>query len=105
MKISESTPEGFELGYYQSKFADAAEARLPLADGRQRCSDCAFRQGTYPNGNPITQMVAIKCIMEGVPFNCHQETDKPCVGWALLRRERGPDGIRAPWDFPDEDSR
>lgn len=100
MKLDEPTPEGFELGYHMARLVDAAEARAPLANGSERCSTCAFRQGTYPNGSPVTLMDATKCVMEGLPFNCHEES-KPCAGWAILRRET-ENNITVPWNFSDE---
>jgi hypothetical protein len=98
--LNEPTREGFEQGYFMARFVDAEEAKEPLANGSKRCATCAFRQGTYPNGSPVTQMDALKCVMEGVPFLCHEE-DKPCAGWAILRRgSEGTHGMS--WPFSDE---
>jgi hypothetical protein len=99
--INESTAEGFELGYHHARFVDQEEAKAPLANGLKRCATCAFRQGTYPNGSPTTQMDALKCVMEGVVFDCHEE-DHPCVGWALLRRGMEGHHARVAWPFSDE---
>lgn len=98
--INEATAEGFELGYYLSRFVDQEEAKLPLANGSKRCAACAFRQGTYPNGSPQTLMDATKCVLENVPFLCHEE-EKPCAGWAILRRE-SEKRITVPWAFSDD---
>jgi len=84
--INEPTPEGFEHGYHLSRFADAEEAKGKLANGRERCITCAFRSGTYPSGCPTTTMDALKCVMEGVTFMCHEDTRQTCAGYALLRR-------------------
>jgi hypothetical protein len=101
-QINEPTREGFEMGYYMARFADAEEsAGGKLANGRERCATCAFRQGTYPNGSVQTQMDALKCVMEGVPFNCHEDTEQPCAGWALLRRV-SEIRIQVLWRFSDE---
>lgn len=100
MKINEATPEGFELGYYMARFVDQEEAKEPLANGYARCATCAFRQGTFPNGSPQTLMDAAKCVMEGVPFDCHED-EKPCAGWALLRRASESTST-VPWPFSAE---
>jgi hypothetical protein len=97
--INEATAEGFEFGYFLARFADIEEAKAPLADGGQRCATCAFRQGTYPNGTVGTLMDATKCVMEGVPFNCHEDTRRPCAGWVLLRRCNSQERVTVPWDF------
>ena len=98
--LNEPTRDGFEHGYYMARFVDQEEAREPLANGSHRCATCAFRQGTYPNGSPTAQLDALKCVMEGIPFLCHED-NKPCAGWALLRR-----GVatthQMPWPFSDE---
>lgn len=98
--INEPTRDGFEQGYYMARFVDAEEAKGKLANGSERCATCAFRQGTYPNGSPTTQMDALKCVMEGIPFGCHEES-KPCAGWALLRRT-SEHTTKMPWNFSDE---
>jgi hypothetical protein len=96
-QINEATPEGFELGYHLARFVDAEEAKGKLADGRERCHNCAFRQGAYPNGSPETTMTALKCAVEGDPFLCHEDL-KPCVGWALLRRASGGAKTELAWN-------
>lgn len=100
-EINEPTREGFELGYRHSLFVDAEEAKAPLANGQQRCATCAFRQGTYPNGSPTTQMDALKCVIEGVPFYCHEDTRQLCAGYALLRRASAGTA-QVTWPFSDE---
>lgn len=77
------TPEGAELGRELARLADSAYA----SSGRDtRCEDCAFRLGTTPNQCAPTLMDAIKCVAEGVPFNCHV-TDRPCGGWVGAREK------------------
>jgi hypothetical protein len=100
-KFNEPTRDGFEMGYYMARWADKEEsAGGKLANGSERCATCAFRQGTYPNGSPVTQMDAMKCVLEGTPFLCHEEA-KPCAGWALLRRAND-EKVKVPWGFSDE---
>lgn len=103
-----ATPEGRQLGERLAKWADDAEpaARLRLPDLPPRCNSCAFRAGAHTaNGSPSTQMDALKCVMEGVQFNCHEphREDSPCSGWAMLMLAKdGPDFVTAPWPFSDE---
>lgn len=71
------TPEGAELGREVARMADAQYTQT----GRDtRCHDCAFRLGTIPNQSAASLMDAVKCVMEGVPFNCHID-QRPCWGW------------------------
>jgi hypothetical protein len=100
--INEPTREGFEHGYHLSRFADAEEAKAPLANGRERCITCAFRCGTYPSGSPTTTMDALKCVIEGVPFMCHEDTRQICAGYALLRRSDPQRKTEVNWPFSDE---
>ena len=73
-----ATPEGRELGREIARLADAEYART----GRDtRCLTCAFRHGDHiANGSAATLMSAVKCVVEGTPFYCH-ESDRPCGGW------------------------
>ncbi len=101
--VNEATAEGFELGYHLARFVDGEEAKAPLANGCARCHNCAFRQGSYPNGSPQTTMDALKCAIEGSPFLCHEDL-QPCAGWALLRRgtEDKDRKVEVCWPFSDE---
>jgi hypothetical protein len=99
--VNEVTAEGFELGYHLARFVDAEEKKEPLPHGRERCHNCAFRQGTYPNGSPTTTMDALKCAMEGTTFLCHEDL-QPCAGWALLRRADPQKKYKIDWPFSDE---
>lgn len=98
--LNAPTHAGFELGYHLSRFCDNAPQ---LAE---RCFTCAFRQGTNANGSPVTTMDALKCVMEGIPFYCH-ETETPndpkrlCAGYVMLRAE-SPSRLKMQWDFSDE---
>lgn len=57
-------------------------------DGDERCTSCAFRPGTVPNGCPQTMSDAIKAVAENVPFWCHATKErytKLCHGWLASR--------------------
>lgn len=103
--LNRPTPRGRELGRYLAKLADKAEGnsskRFP--DQVKRCSSCAFRGGTIPNGCEETLMDAIKCVMEGYAFYCHETKgdDKPlCAGWVQSQGELiGKPKIPTPWPF------
>lgn len=99
--VNEATPDGFELGYHLARFVDMEEQKAPLPNGRERCHNCAFRQGSYPNGSVATTMDALKCAMDGTPFLCHED-HQPCAGWALLRRISPQKKTETPWKFSDE---
>lgn len=103
-----TSPDGFELGATIAKWCDDAEpnARLKMPELPPRCSSCAFRKGAHlASGSPATQMDALKCVMEGVEFECHQH-DRPgqlCSGWAMMMLAKDdPDFIAVPWDFSGE---
>lgn len=88
------TPEGQELGSHL--------ARL-FGDVPGRCQSCAFRAGTIPNGCPTTVMDALKCLLEKVPFTCHEDkSDDPrlCAGYAAMLDENPP--VEVPWPFSYE---
>jgi len=94
------TREGFELGFMLARFVDKAPQIT------ERCFTCAFRQGTDANGSPTTTMDALKCVMEGVPFYCHEVADRDnpsrlCAGYIALRAE-SPTKLGMPWSFSDE---
>lgn len=101
------TAEGHELGRHLAHFADEAEprARLKWPEMPPRCASCAFREGPHvANGSPATQMDALKCVMEGVEFQCHEppRAGQPCSGWLMLQLGSPSDGIVCPWPFSDE---
>ena len=100
-----TTPEGRELGAQMAKWCDDAEpaARLRMPELPPRCSSCAFRAGPHlANGSPLTLMDALKCLVEGHEFQCHDvhREGSPCSGWAMfmLANDRADFGV-APWDF------
>lgn len=89
-----ATPEGRELGALLAGFADG------VLGGRadNRCGTCAFRSGDHvANGSAATLMNALKSVLEGGVFACH-EHDRPCAGWAALRAESGAP-LQAPWSY------
>lgn len=103
---NKATPEGWALGVTLARFCDEAEpsARLKEPTLPPRCNSCAFRAGPHvANGSPETQMDALKCVIEGVEFQCHQpdRVGHPCSGWAMMmlaRKESDKLGT-APWPF------
>ena len=92
--LNVATPEGRELGRHMARFADQELAGKP----DNRCDTCAFRAGDHlANGSPATQMDALKCVIEGIPFMCH-EHDRACAGWAALWSPKG-EARTVPWEF------
>ena len=119
MSLHRNAPceDGRRLGAAIARFADAAQPAYSAefaAEGKpvpQRCSTCAFRLGTYPNGCLPTVADALKCAMEGVDFRCHEkdamtpEGPQVCVGWAMLVSEGlrgGKEFVEMPWKFNGE---
>lgn len=55
------------------------------------CTTCAFRAGSVPSQCDDTVMDALKCVLEGVPFLCHEPRkgsrtiDRACFGWMRAR--------------------
>lgn len=114
---SRVTPAGKALGAQMVRLTARTIADL-AAEGEadERCKSCAFRLGTVPNGCPQTQADALKCVVEGVPFNCHQadRAGQSCYGWfaarVALRRAEERRGVPAPvttcpWEFSPPDER
>lgn len=99
------SPEGKKAGRWLAKFVYSHIVLLEL-DGEpdERCKTCAFRQGTVPNGCVITQADAMKAMLSGVPFLCHQDMGKTCHGWYAGRVALKGRTVDVPWDFspPDE---
>jgi hypothetical protein len=82
------TIEGAEAGRRMASYCDEAEpkARLLFPEIPPRCSSCAFRLGPHlANGSPATQLDALKCVIEGEAFYCHQHDrdGEVCSGWAM----------------------
>ena len=99
------TDEGTELGKLMAKFCDEAEplARLKDPELPPRCNSCAFRAGRHlANGSLFTQMDAIKSVIEGTAFYCHEpaRADELCSGWVMFMLAKAiPEFGLAPWDF------
>ena len=104
-----TTDEGRELGAKLAKFCDDAEpkARLRLPELPPRCHSCAFREGKHlASASPFTQMDALKCIMEGREFYCHQKDREGhlCSGWAMMMLAKDePDFREVAWPFSQSD--
>lgn len=108
------TPEGRVLGAQTARLADNAAAHLArIGEADERCKSCAFRAGTVPNGCLQTQADVVKCLVERVPFGCHQPAGGICHGWyaaqVLMRAKEKATGqsrpnLTCPWEFspPDE---
>ena len=104
------TPEGIEMGQHLARMCDLAEVeqRRRFPNQAQRCQTCAFRAGTLPNGDPVTLLDAVKCLVEMVPFMCHQYFNADgsprdmCAGYALLLSYRNGKPGKMPWDFSKE---
>lgn len=101
-------PAGRELGKHLAKWCDDAEpaARQHAPDLLPRCASCAFREGRHvQNGSVATTMDALKCVIECVPFMCHQPDRKGrlCSGWLMMQLAHA-DGVKreTPWPFSDE---
>lgn len=105
------TPDGAALGRHMVRLF--VEPVLPLlaaeSDPDTRCSSCAFRVGTTPNGCEQTVMDAMKCVLEAKPFYCHSHQDANgrydvlCHGWVASQIARdGAPPIKAPWPFSHE---
>ena len=100
--------EAQKLGKILAEWCDDAEplARLKMPELQPRCQSCAFRHGPHvPNGSVATVMDALKCVMEGHEFQCHQPDRKgqPCSGWAMfMLAEDDIELSEVDWPFSDE---
>lgn len=95
---NQPTPEGREAGAVLAKRCDEMEARLRAVVGPtpERCSDCAARAGTYPNGCMATLVDFAMTLVSGEPFFCHagidlvgdqkQDPKLICRGWIAMAR-------------------
>lgn len=88
LTLNVPTDLGRELGAELARLATVE--RLHSKNLPEPCHDCAFRIGTTPNGCERTLMDAVKCIVEGKPFNCHINKGKPCAGWLALKLPPAP---------------
>jgi hypothetical protein len=99
------TPGGRECGANMVRMTEPAIAELAAAgELDERCSTCAFRLGTLPNGCVETVMDAMKCGMEGKPFYCHDRRRKgdTCHGWFAMRYALDGKSTEVPWKYSDE---
>lgn len=96
------------MGAHMARFCDEAEpkARLRMPELPPRCNSCAFRQGEHTaNGSPQTQMDALKCVIEGREFLCHEPAREGhlCSGWAMMMLAKdSADFAEVSWPFSDE---
>lgn len=94
--MSDLTPnrpaaEGRVIGEQLARLTDKAEQEVigTFPNHARRCKSCAFSAGTFPNGCLPTVMDALKCVVDGTPFHCHQQLDGNgvptdlCAGWAM----------------------
>lgn len=85
------SPEGRVLGEQLARLTDKAEPalRAQFPNHKERCKRCAFTQGTVPNGCLPTVMDVLKCVIDDIPFHCHQQFDDSgvptdlCAGWVI----------------------
>lgn len=98
-------PLGIQVGAKLARMTEPAVAAL-VEEGEpdERCSTCAFRAGTLPNGCIETVADAMKCGMEGEPFYCHdsRRKGKTCHGWYAMRVAYGGSETPMPWKFSHE---
>src|SRR3954471_18569685 len=99
------SPEGEELGEHLARLCDQAEpeARLKIPELLPRCSSCALRAGRHiANGSPGTLLDVLKCVLEGVPFYCHEPAREGdlCSGWTMLMlTTEEEERVEVPWPF------
>ena len=101
------TPDGMELGRHLVRLYEPAVLELAaMGVPDKRCSTCALRAGTPPNGCPTTLMDLLKCAMEGdTVFECHDHGRKGelCHGFLAMRvAHDGKKVATMPWKFSDE---
>jgi hypothetical protein len=99
------SPEGEALG---AELARLTAAGMQGRDFPEPCRSCAFRAGTVPNRCLATVGDALKCVMEQVPFYCHEQVEgEPtvlCRGYAAAMSTLPVDAapVELPWDFSSE---
>jgi hypothetical protein len=108
-----TTPEGIEMGTEMARLTERhVQALVEQGEWKddERCSSCAFRKGTVPNGCPQTQMDALKSLLEHKAFFCHAVGcvgTKVCAGWfAAVQGVKHLPKMECPWPFspPDDAS-
>jgi len=95
-KRNRPTDLGREAGRNLARFCDEAEQRKMSL--HPRCTTCAFRAGSIPNGCESTVMDALKCSMEDTPFMCHERKGQPCAGWVMMRSDK-PFKVSWSWSY------
>lgn len=105
---NKATEEGRALGRELARICDNSEpaARLKFPELPPRCASCAFREGKHvANGSQRTTMDAVKCVLEGILFLCHEPSrdGAVCSGYAIMMLSNDTNGsFKAPWPFSDE---
>jgi len=103
---SRITPLGKELGAQIARMTEKVIAQLANeGEPDDRCGTCAFRLGTVPNGCPQTLMDAVKAVMEGVTFLCHNDPAREtvCHGYYAARVAMKGETVQCPWSFSEPD--
>lgn len=103
------TPLGKEYGENLVRLIEPEIAKL-AADGEpdERCTTCALRTGTVPNGCIQTLADLTKCIFERETFYCHQHKDrdgnptKVCHGWFAAVATTKARPVKMPWQYSHE---
>jgi hypothetical protein len=105
MRRNHRTKEGAELGVELARLCDNAEpaARLKVPEILPRCASCAVRRGPHlANQSPVTLLNFTKCVLENIPFECHEPHRKGelCSGWAMLTLAKTDrESLKVPWGF------
>jgi hypothetical protein len=92
LKPNMPTPDGIRAGQELVRlfFPPFAVERF------QRCTTCAFRLGTIPNGCLSTIIDALECVVKREHFYCHSFKDdqgqnsRLCAGWLQATSECDP---------------
>lgn len=104
---SRVTPAGRLAGFQTARLIEPAVADLVRhGEPDERCKSCAGTYGTVPNGCLQTQLDLTKCIVEDVPFLCHQADRKgwPCHAWFAARVHLKDKRGSVPWEFSPPDA-
>lgn len=107
VRLGRITPTSIEAGKQLARLADRALGRVAeTGEPDERCATCAFRSGTLPNQCADTISDAVKCVVEGETFYCHEKgrMGRPCYGWlAAAAVTSGLPRGKAPWPFSHEE--
>lgn len=108
MQTGRISSVSIEAGAHMARLAETAVAQVAaMGEPDERCSTCAFREGTIPNQCADTISDAMKCVVEREPFYCHDKS-RPravCHGWytAVVVTKDVPK-VTAPWPFSHQES-